>query len=252
VSGWAMATGRHDFLTKAPSPLRKRGILRFLGRLRGPFRFFPVKRSLLLGIAAAAAATSPIFFQAPAQAATCSLGALGTCNQTIGDFTFSGFSISGFSDSGSDVFDLTTTSPASAQVQISWSPVRDSGSLSGSFSYTVTLGSGRTFNQAQANITGSLATFATALASAGLPVDSTSTGGPGTTVSFNSNLTSATFTQTFSYTGTPASSFFNSVGAAITTTPPGTAETPGPLPLLGAGAAFGFSRKLRSRIKLAA
>jgi hypothetical protein len=26
-------------------------------------------------------------------------------------------------------------------------------------------------------------------------------------------------------------------------------QTPGPLPILGAGAAFGFSRKLRSRIK---
>ena len=26
-------------------------------------------------------------------------------------------------------------------------------------------------------------------------------------------------------------------------------QTPGPLPLLGAGAAFGFSRKLRGRIK---
>ncbi len=28
-------------------------------------------------------------------------------------------------------------------------------------------------------------------------------------------------------------------------------QTPGPLPVLGAGAAFGFSRKLRSRIKAA-
>ena len=30
-----------------------------------------------------------------------------------------------------------------------------------------------------------------------------------------------------------------------------TFQTPGPLPVLGAGAAFGFSRKLRSRIKAA-
>jgi MYXO-CTERM domain-containing protein len=30
-----------------------------------------------------------------------------------------------------------------------------------------------------------------------------------------------------------------------------TTETPGPLPLLGAGAAFGFSRRIRSRIKRA-
>jgi hypothetical protein len=32
----------------------------------------------------------------------------------------------------------------------------------------------------------------------------------------------------------------------------GTSEVPGPLPLLGAGAAFGFSRRLRSRIKIVA
>jgi len=29
-------------------------------------------------------------------------------------------------------------------------------------------------------------------------------------------------------------------------------EVPGPLPLLGAGAAFGFSRRIRSRIKASA
>ena len=29
-------------------------------------------------------------------------------------------------------------------------------------------------------------------------------------------------------------------------------EVPGPLPLLGAGAAFGFSRRIRNRIKAAA
>ena len=32
--------------------------------------------------------------------------------------------------------------------------------------------------------------------------------------------------------------------------PPPAASAPGPLPLLGAGAVFGFSRKLRKRIKL--
>jgi hypothetical protein len=44
------------------------------------------------------------------------------------------------------------------------------------------------------------------------------------------------------YTGTAASQLDNFIN---------TAQTPGPLPILGAGAAFGFSRKLRGRIKAA-
>ena len=38
---------------------------------------------------------------------------------------------------------------------------------------------------------------------------------------------------------------------ATTSSPPATG-TPGPLPLIGAGAAFGFSRRLRSRVRIAA
>lgn len=36
----------------------------------------------------------------------------------------------------------------------------------------------------------------------------------------------------------------------VTTPPPTTSSVPGPLPLLGAAAAFGYSRKLRQRIRL--
>ena len=42
------------------------------------------------------------------------------------------------------------------------------------------------------------------------------------------------------YTGVPGAQLDNFIN---------TVQTPGPLPILGAGAAFGFSRKLRSRIK---
>jgi hypothetical protein len=40
-------------------------------------------------------------------------------------------------------------------------------------------------------------------------------------------------------------------GGSVTAVTNGFYQTPGPLPILGAGAAFGFSRKLRSRIKAA-
>ena len=47
---------------------------------------------------------------------------------------------------------------------------------------------------------------------------------------------------TDTYTGTSTAALDNFIN---------TYQTPGPLPILGAGAAFGFSRKLRSRIKAA-
>jgi hypothetical protein len=63
------------------------------------------------------------------------------------------------------------------------------------------------------------------------------------------SLTSATFTATLNVT----QGVVNNLSASTRwsdPTPP--SAVPGPLPLLGAGAAFGFSRKLRRRIKLAA
>jgi hypothetical protein len=79
----------------------------------------------------------------------------------------------------------------------------------------------------------------------------TAAGGAGTTVSFTPSLTSQTFTQSFS--ATPSGNLVaNSLGTIYSITPGPASEVPGPLPILGAGAAFGFSRRLRHRIKLAA
>jgi len=212
--------------------------------MKAKFRSHLVRGAALASIAGAS------LISGQAQAATCSLSSLASCNQTIGDWTFSGFSFSGFTESGADLFDLTTLSPANAQVQISWSPVRTSFPLTGSFSYTLSLAAGRTFDVGQANITGSFATLSTSVASSALTAAATSTNGAGSPVPFKPNLTTATFTQAFAYTG---GTQFNSVGAAYLTTEQGTfTGTPGPLPLFGAGAAFGFSRKARRRIKAAA
>ena len=62
------------------------------------------------------------------------------------------------------------------------------------------------------------------------------------------SLRSETFTASMSVT----SGQMNQFSTSTLWEPPVTTPTPGPLPLLGAGAAFGFSRKLRSRIKLSA
>lgn len=62
------------------------------------------------------------------------------------------------------------------------------------------------------------------------------------------SLRSETFTASMSVTAGQMNQFSTStLWAPLLITP-----TPGPLPLLGAAAAFGFSRKLRSRIKLSA
>jgi hypothetical protein len=48
--------------------------------------------------------------------------------------------------------------------------------------------------------------------------------------------------------GSGSNGFYDDIRIHTATTPP-TTSTPGPLPVLGAGAAFGVSRRLRRRIK---
>jgi hypothetical protein len=75
--------------------------------------------------------------------------------------------------------------------------------------------------------------------------------GGGTVTSSNGNLSTPYFFSpstpgplAFTATITPVSGTFNSFSDTIVQE-----EVPGPLPLLGAGVAFGFSRKLRQRVK---
>jgi len=51
--------------------------------------------------------------------------------------------------------------------------------------------------------------------------------------------------------GGPNAALVNSVGLSLTQRRSGN-EVPGPLPILGAGVAFGLSRKLRQRVRQAA
>jgi hypothetical protein len=119
--------------------------------------------------------------------------------------------------------------------------------FSASLQYTITLKNGRTFDTAEVNIGGVNGPFTTTTNATSGQVSASSTNGAGATMNFSTaGLTTQTFIQTFSATGGNVSS----IGSTYGTTGP--LPAPGPLPLLGVGAAFGFSRKLRRRIQLSA
>jgi hypothetical protein len=196
-------------------------------------------------LAGEAHAANPCFLSALA-------GNSAACDFSISYFQISSVSYTGFTPGSFDYLSYTL-SGEDFQPQLSFLPGRTK-NINGTLTYTLTLLNGRTFTGAQANITGNNGTFATSTTSTGLPTAATSTGGPGTTVSLNPALTAQTFTQTFSARKN-GSLVLNSLGTIYSTTAPAPTppvETPGPLPILGAGAAFGFSRRLRHRIKLSA
>jgi len=198
---------------------------------------------------------APIIAGGSAQAATgsCSLSNLLLCNITLGNVQYSNFRFSGFTASTDDVFNLEGYGSGAGATSLSFSPNR-AASTTGTFSYTATLLSGLTFNKAQSNITGSTlggGSRTTTLDSPGLTAPVTTTSGSSSNVAFNPGLTSQTFTQTFGFTFSMDPDNLSAVGGSFNATPATTA-VPGPLPLMGAAAAFGFSRKLRARIRSAA
>ena len=185
---------------------------------------------------------------------TCNLTDFSGCVGTLGDKSFSGFSFSptGWTPLATDTVVVDQTGGI---YQVYFNAITASTNFSGTFGYTVAItpagvSAGNTFGSGQVNLTGSTlsgGTIASTVTSAGLSGPASSTGGPGPGVAFNSGVTTAAFSQTFSVTS-PAT--LNQVGFSFTQSNP--SSVPGPLPVLGAGAAFGFSRKLRKRIKQAA
>lgn len=213
------------------------------------FRVFKKFSALLL--------IAPILAAGSAQAASgsCSLLTLGDCNITLDNVQYSGFSFAGFTPVAGDVFNLAGFSNGAGTVSLSFSPDRLVDIPTASFSYNATLLSGLTFNQAQANLTGSTAgggSYTTSLTSAQLPTSPTSTGGASALEDFVAGFSNQGFTQTFSFNFAANPDSLTSVGGAFTANASAPATVPGPVPLLGATAAFAFSRKLRSRIRLAA
>jgi hypothetical protein len=116
-----------------------------------------------------------------------------------------------------------------------------------SFTYTIAINTpGYTFDKTQANATGSNLAggfFSTTTSNPSnyfSPRTADPVTNPSSNTSIAAGLTSLVVKQEFS--NAAGGSSLSSVGANYT-------ATPGPLPIAGAGLAFGFSRKLRRRIR---
>ena len=198
----------------------------------------------------------------PAKAADCStilnlsgLGIGNTCT-TAGGWSFTLNSFTGFAPGDQVSFSggAVAAAPLTYSIQSQTTPWLVAGSPF-TLGYSITAPAPRLLN----NFTSSLTSSASAT-----PGGDVGTwdiiGAPGTAgASFSTpvainggqtyatNLASDTFTATLNVTNGQIQSVTSTISSKDSTS-----TVPGPLPLLGAGAAFGFSRRLRNRVKLAA
>jgi len=178
---------------------------------------------------------------------SCTLSSLSSCNGVVGDKTFSGFNLAGYTGSGtisiSEYLGIWT-------VQTLFNPAT-TGVVNGTLKYNVAITDPvATFDQVAVNVNGSSGI------TAGNPGVSSTISGANNDLPFSADAVSPPSVETFvSGTKTIAVSqkFTASGGRRLSAfTTDFTQQVPAPLPLLGAGAAFGFSRRLRSRIKTSA
>jgi hypothetical protein len=194
----------------------------------------------------------------------CFLSTISSCSALIGDKSFSGFSLSGFTARAGDKVVISEDSGIWT-VQTLFTPsTPGTVTNNGTLKYNIGIvGTPFTFKTARVSVNGTNSI-------AGNPqVVSTITGdGNGSTGIGTSNPAAPQNKfVTDDFTGNNSKAFANNVknitvSQNFTAGPNGrrlsafttefTQEVPAPLPLLGAGAAFGFSRRLRSRIKTSA
>jgi MYXO-CTERM domain-containing protein len=179
---------------------------------------------------------------------------------TIGDKTYSNFSYTGFasSDLAQNVVNMSESGAGALQHTIGMQNTAGWTSASNTFSYTISIASGSNLLDKWA-ATGSSSIIDSGFTSTVTATNSSPSPNPNGAVNafstvgspsiFNAATTSSAFVNTFTVTNNAFTSFDNSV---IQKDPTTTTATPGPLPLLGAGAAFSLSRRIRNRIKLAA
>jgi hypothetical protein len=186
----------------------------------------------------------------------------------IGDKTYSDFSYSSMkNDAGStfynpindgDVFNFSQTGATGLTHNLNVNSANNWSNAKIMLNYKVTVSSGtnKLLNYS-GNLTGDNGTqWAMSLAATNPVSSSTTTGFPtllgqqATTPTqlFNADVSTTDFSNEViaNATGNGVTQFSNRLNQQ------NPSEVPGPLPLLGAGAAFGFSRKLRNRVKLAA
>lgn len=209
---------------------------------------------------------------APGNSISCSINAIvdDTCKAPgdfldkkfeIGDKAVTGLSFTGFTPGDLDTLLFTRITPTFFQLQYNFDPQAQS-NTAGTFGYTISItpagvADGNVLFRAQSNITGgtleggSFTTTATESAAKVTPLTATDGSSPSNPPGiFVPNTVSATFSQTFAASNNPppGPATINSFGLQFTQTNIPT-SVPGPLPILGAAAAFGLSRKLRNRIK---
>ena len=244
-----------------------------------PYRNFCYLMKKLISAGLLAATALSFTAVSPAKAASgCMGGTLGmytwgeikaipnfTC--VIGDKTYSDFSYSSMKDDAmvtiynpindGDVFNFSQTGPTGLTHNLNVNSANNWANAKVMLNYKLTVSSGtnKLLNYS-ANLTGDNGTqWAMSLAATN-PISSSATtnfpnfGQVATTPTklFDPNVTTTNFSNEViaNATGAGLTQFSNRLNQQA---PP---EVPGPLPLLGAGAAFGFSRKLRNRVKLAA
>ena len=157
-----------------------------------------------------------------------------------------------------DVFNFSQTGATGLTHNLNVNSANNWANANVMLNYKVTVSSGsNTLKNYSANITGDNGTFWS------MRLAATNAASPSETTGFPTLGQLATTPTKLFTAGTTTTDFMNDVVANATgdgltqfsnrlnqeLPPP---EVPGPLPLLGAGAAFGFSRKLRNRVKLAA
>jgi hypothetical protein len=158
----------------------------------------------------------------------CTLG--GLCSGTTGIFNISNVMLDGGPYTGQISFDGGSTT---GSLGVTFSPGAGSASLPGSYTFDVSLTDpSRFFSSAVTNIFGAGSTT----------IEGTGISTPASSVSFNAfDITFGTFTTNYEATGTS----FTAFGSNTTFT----TDVPLPLPVVGAGLAFGFTRKLRKHSK---
>lgn len=203
----------------------------------------------------AAAGTFAFAGAAPANAAPACpqpgsfpLSSITSCTQ--GGFTFTLTNFSGFMG----VDDISFSNPVPSQFTLSIQGDTPWASGTKILNYSVTAPSGKllsvhTASLSSALITPGSGTFTVAGTNSATGVMTNNNTMAGM-VSYPVNLASDTFTATLSgISGGGVQTIQSSYG--VVDAPP-TPPVPGPLPIFGAAAAFGFSRKVRNRIKAAA
>ena len=205
------------------------------------------KAAIAAALAAPVAFSSPSFAQSACAAGTItSYTALGTTGCTSGDKIYSNFSFTGFAESSA----LSVTDAAD-QHTFSASGLNFVAGTTASYSYTVAIAPGNPGASFLAYRTGATSSdVVTPLASTktliGTPNGDASTGSGdtvGNLVTYSPTIGGpVAFTGSINVTGGRMDVFTDTLVQQLDTP---TSATPGPLPILGAAAAFGSVRKLR-------